>query len=132
MTKQDWKEVEESLKSFYSIARLRCDGYEVAFVLKRISQMKNGICVYVNSVLEGKWLLEDCEERRRFLCPMKKSVYSRKQKEGLKKFSKRLRTRLDLPDPDKKYTYYLPYWTSFKSLKSHLIKNNSNIELVRE
>lgn len=131
MNPQEWKEVEKSLEDLWSLVKLKCDGYEVAFALRRISQMKNGILVFVNGGFKGKWLLEDCEERRRFLCPLKKSVYSKKQQEGLKKFSKRLRKKVGLPDPDVKYTCYYPYWTSFRSLKSHLIKNNKSIELVR-
>ncbi|TEB10659.1 hypothetical protein [Pelotomaculum propionicicum] len=131
MNPQEWKEVEKSLENFWSPVSLKCDGYEVTFVLRRISQMKNGIVVFVNGVFELRWLLEDCEERRRFLCPMEIYVYSKKQREGLKKFSKKLRKSVGLPDPDTKHTYYRFYWTSFISLKKHLIKNNKSIELVR-
>ncbi|SFH21635.1 hypothetical protein SAMN05660649_04286 [Desulfotomaculum arcticum] len=129
MTNEDWKEVEQQLQSIFSHVELKCDGYKVALVLKRLSQMKNGIIVYVNGIFEYKWLLDDCEERRRFCCPVKKSVYNQKHKAAMKKISKRLR---GLQDPEAKYTYYLPYWSSFRSLKSHLIKNNSSIELIRE
>jgi len=132
ITAQEWKEIEEHLKSFYSTVRLNCDGYDVALRLERIDQFKNGILVYVNGELKMKWLGEDCEERRRFLRPVKKSAFSQKQKASLKKMSKRLRQKAGLPDPDASYTYYAPYWTSFRTLKSHLIKNNSTIELVRE
>lgn len=131
MTPQEWKEVENSLAVLWAPVKLRCDGYEVTFILERISQMKNAILLYIGGVCKAKWALEDCEERRRFLCPVQKSVYSRKQKEGLKKFSKKLRAKYNLPDLDEKFTYYRLYWTNFKSLKRHLIKNNKSIELVR-
>lgn len=130
MNPQEWKEVEESLAILWSPVKLKCDGYEVTFILERISQMKNAILFYIGGVCKAKWALEDCEERRRFLCPVQKSAYTSKQKEGLKKFSKKLRAKLDI-DPDKKFTYYHLYWTNFKSLKRHLIKNNKSIELVR-
>lgn len=132
MTSQDWKEVEKSLKSFYSSVKLRCDGYEVTLLLRQISQFKNAILVYVNGVIKGEWLCKDCEERRRFLRPVKSSLYSQKQKAALKKISKSLRKKTGLLDPEASYTSYRYDWTSFKALKSHLSKHNSNIELVRE
>lgn len=130
MTSQDWKEVEECLKSFYSSVQLNCDGYEITLRLERIDQFKNVIVVYVNGEWKGKWSIEDCEERRRFFRPVKKSTFSQKQKAALKKMSKRLRQKYGYPDPDASYTYYAPYWTSFRALKSHLIKKNSTIKLI--
>lgn len=130
MTTQDWKEVEERLKSFYDAVELAIDQYKVNLVLERISQFKNVIMVYINGKIDWKWSSEDCEERRRFFQPCTKSLVSPKQKKSLSKISKRLRKEVGLLDPDVKYTFYRPYWTSFKSLKRHLTKNNDSIELV--
>lgn len=132
MTSQDWKEAEERLKSFWSPVRLKCDGYDITLRLERLDQFKNGILVCVNGEIRGEWLSKDCEERRRFMRPVKKSVWTQKQKASLKKISKRLRQKTGLFDPDAKLTFYYLHWTSFKALKSHLIKHNSNIEMVRE
>lgn len=129
MTPKDWKEVGESLKLFYSTVKLRCDGYEVTLLLGRISQFKNAILIYINGVVKGEWLSKDCEERRRFFRPVTKSLFSRKEKSSWKKLSKK--TRLEL-EAKCRYTSYYSYWTSFRALKSHLIKNNDNIELIRE
>lgn len=132
MTPQDWKEVEEKLKSFYDHVKLNCDGYEVTFILRRLSQFKNAIQMYVNGYMKGVWILEDCEERRRFIRPIKRYLHSPKGRARLKKFPKRWRKESKLLDPDAVVVGYLPYWTSFKSLKSHLIKNNQSITLIRE
>lgn len=132
MTAQDWAEVEERLKSLHSAVKLMCDGFEVTCVLERIGQFKNAIVVYVNGKIEGKWLLEDCEERARFFQPVLKSKVSLRRRAVLKKLSKELRQKYGFPDPDAKFTLYRPYWTSFKALKKHLIKHSSNIELVYE
>lgn len=133
MTPRDWKEVEERLAMLYSSGvRLRCDGYEVRLILERVSQFRNAIRVYVGGVFRGKWLLEDCEERRRFLRPVKRSLHSRRSKAALRKIPKRVRRQVGLPDPDAKIVCYSFYWTSFKALKAHLIKHNKSIELVRE
>lgn len=117
---------------FHSPVELRCDGYEVTLVLVRISQFKNGIKVYIAGVIKGEWLVNDCEERQRFFRPVKRSVFTQKQKAAMKKVSKRLRQKAGLLDPDASFTYYAPYWTSFRALKRHFIKHNSDIELIRE
>lgn len=132
MTPQDWKEVEENLKYFYTTVKLKCDGYNITLRLERISQFENGILIYVNGKMDFKWIGEDCEERRRFMQPVKKSLFSQKQKASLKKISKRLRQKSGLPEPNVSYTCYRPYWKSFRSLKSHLVKNNNSIELIKE
>lgn len=127
ITAQDWKDIERKLNGFYDRVRLVCDGYELSLVLRRYNQFRNVIAIYVNGVVEGKWYLEDCEERRRFFCPKTKNLLSRKEKAGLKKVSKRLLKQMEAKS---KYTYYEPYWSSFRALKSHLIKHNKVIELV--
>lgn len=130
MTKEDWKKVEESLDSFYDMVKLRCDGYILTLYLARYTQFKNGITVYVNGKVEGRWLVEDCEERRRFMRPVKNSVHPPKERAKLKKLSKRLQKSSPLLNPDASFLTYRSYWTSFKALKNHLIKNNTNIELL--
>lgn len=130
VTSQEWKEAEERLKSLWSPVKLKCDGYDLALCLERIGQFKNGILVYINGVMKMEWLAEDCEERRRFLRPVKKSVFSQKQKAALRKVSKRVRKENGLPELDASYIEYVPYWTSFRALKSHLIKHNSEIEMA--
>ncbi|MGC5328932.1 hypothetical protein [Brevibacillus sp. SYSU BS000544] len=127
ITPEDWKDIEQRMQGFFDRVKLVCDGYELTLALKRIGQFKNAIAVYVNGKIEGRWFVEDCEERRRFLCPRTKSFYSRKDMADFKKISKRIFKEMQAKN---KYVYYDPYWTSFRALKSHLIKNNKVIELV--
>lgn len=131
MTAEDWKYVEEKLKSFYNIVKLNCDGYKVDILLARVGQFKNEIRVYVNGVVNGEWCIKECEESRRFLRKISRSVYSQKQKDRYKKMSKKMQKHIGV-DIDRKYSYYLPSWTSFNSLKSQLIKENSSIVLIKE
>ncbi|EES73465.1 hypothetical protein POTG_01760 [Paenibacillus sp. oral taxon 786 str. D14] len=124
---QDWKDIERRLKGFYDPVKLVCDGYELTLILQRTGQFTNAIAVYINGKIDGKWLIEDCEERRRFFCPKSRSFYSRKDMANIKKISKRMFREMQAKN---KYVYYEPFWTSFRSLKNHLIKNNKSIELV--
>lgn len=129
MTKEDWNKVKEALESIFRIAKLRIDDYEVSIALRRYGVYKNVIAIYVNEKFEGKWLCEDCEERRRFCRKREKSLLSSKQKKNLSKLSKKTQKEL-LMDRKTTFIYYEPYWTSFNSLKKHLIDNNKCIELI--
>lgn len=126
MTPEDWKYVEERLKGLFSPVVLDCDGYRLHLELKRISQFKNAICFYVDGFFKVKWVLDDCEERRRFFRPITKRMLPKKASKGI---SKKMVKQFGL---DKTYTNYRGDWTSFRSLKSHLIKNNKEITLIRE
>jgi hypothetical protein len=127
MTPQEWKVVEENLKVLYHPVKLNCDGYEVTLILEQTGQFKNAIMVYIDGVVKGKWITNDCEERRRFFQPVTKSLWSTKQLASMKKLSKKMRRKFE---GRSKYTYFRPYWTSFQSLKKHLIKENKEIQLL--
>ncbi|MTI82719.1 MAG: hypothetical protein FH756_02230 [Firmicutes bacterium] len=131
MSVEDWDKVKERLHHLYDPVKLNCDGYEVTLMLERQGQFKNGIMVYVNGMFKGKWIVDDCEERRRFYRQIVRSFHSAKGKAELKKISKRLRQKCKALDPDAKYTTYSCYWKSFNALKKHFIKHNDTIELVK-
>ena len=129
MTNEDWQEIEEKLKSLFLIVKLRCDEYEVSIKLQRINQFKNVIAVYVNGQIKAEWMAKECEESRRFFRKVIKSTMSRKQKDAFKKLPRKLQKEFEI---NSTYSYYDPSWTSFKSLKKHLIENNNNIGIIRD
>lgn len=128
MTAEEWKKVDKALKSVFSSgATLLIDGYEVTFVLMQKTQFTNAIAVYINGEFKIKWLAEDCEERRRFLCCKRKTIIKEKD---YKNYG--IRSKKAIQEFADKYSYneYSAYWCNFAKLKKHLIKNNENIELV--
>lgn len=129
MTKEDWNNAESALKNLFSYVNLKIDGYDVTLHLERMDTYKNGIMVYVNGKINGKWLFDDCEERRRFLRKREKLLMSTKQINAFKKMPKKMQKEYK-ELYEKKYVYYDFYWTSFNSLKRHLLKENESIELV--
>jgi hypothetical protein len=129
LTKEEWIKVQERLSSLFCVVNLKIDGYNVALSLTRISTYKNAIAVYVDGGFRGKWLIEDCEERRRFLQKRERSLLSDKQMASIKKLSKK-RQKEFMEKYNTKYDTYSSHWTSFGALKKHLIANNENIELV--
>lgn len=127
MTKAEWEQIEKSLQSPWGSVSLICDGYNLTLQTQR-DKMRLVIMTYINGHFKGIYMSEDCEERRRFLRPKVSKVYKDSFFKGFtKKEQKYLRAKYD-----KSITTYLPYWGSFRPLKTHLIKNNTSIELAPE
>lgn len=127
MNKEEWEKVEKSLFGCFEKVVLLIDGLEVTVVVEPYMALKNVFTVYVNGSLKGKWLSEDCEERRRFYQKHTKNLLSRKDQKRLAREKKAIRDAVGKTT----YDWYTPYWTSFKSMKAHFIKNNKSIELVK-
>lgn len=129
MTEAEWKRVEKSLRNVFSYgAKLSVDGYEVSLCLRQISQFSNAIAVYINGEFRGKWLSEDCEERRRFFCCKKKSVFKDKD---AKEFGVRSKKRIAELKEQYSYCEYSSHWKNFRKMKKHFIDNNREIELIK-
>ena len=127
MNKEEWEKVEKSLFGCFEKVVLLIDGFEVTVVVEPYTALKNVFTVYVNGSWKGKWLSEDCEERRRFYQKHTKNLLSRKDQKRLAREKKAIRDAVGKTT----YDWYTPYWTSFKSMKAHFIKNNKSIELVK-
>lgn len=127
MTKEEWEYAEKRLYNTYSKLQLKVDDYDVSIVVEPLKPLKNVLVVYVNGEWKGKWLSEDCEERRRFYQKHTGNILSRKEQKRLAREKKAVREAVGKTT----YDWYSPYWTSFRSLKSHLLKNNKSIEFVK-
>jgi hypothetical protein len=128
MSKEDWQAVKARLDSFYSPVVLDCDGYRLSLKLVRVSTFENAIAVYVDGWFRGEWLLNDCEQRRRFMRPMTTRLYRRNDFKG---FNKRELKRLRI-DTEKAITVYSSHWKNIGALIRHLKSNNVEISLIKE
>ncbi|MGS1014086.1 hypothetical protein ACVCL0_09165 [Rhodanobacter sp. UC4450_H17] len=124
MTRGEQMELERRLVFPGAVAKLQCDQYVVALEVQR-DKMRMVVMVYVDGHFKGKWMAEDCEERRRFLRPVirRPKPYTPKQ---VKLLGKRW---CDAQREKHTHTYYLPYWSSVRTLLRHLHKHNSAVEL---
>ena len=127
MTKEEWATVDKSMQSPYGRASLLCDDFTITIETGLYKRRLSSI-IYVNGHFKGAWMLNDCEERRRFFRPIKSLVWRKKITKG---FSKKSLKSLNI-DPTETRIAYSAEWSSFRSLKAHLIKNNTSIELVTE
>lgn len=131
MTKEEWDKVQAQIeKSVGGQAKLKIDGYEVNLYLIPESTYKNQIAVYVNGYIKMEWCVAKTAEAE----AIRKRFYSEHKKCCLKKPCRRLtkneQAAFEKAKKECTYSYYLPYWSSFSSLKRHLIKNNNSIEIM--
>lgn len=128
MTKDEWAGIADRLKRFYNFVELDCDGYRLSLHLGQISTFRNAIVINVNGRFKWRWVIKDCEERRRFMRPATRRIHPKNAYKGI---GRRTLKRMCI-DPDATYIFYYPYWTNFNALRLHLVKNNANIVLARE
>ena len=74
MTVEDWKEVETRLSIPYSSVKLKIDGYDVTIGHAMEKPLKHCLVIYIDGIFKTKWVLEDCEIRRRFCSKHTKSL----------------------------------------------------------
>lgn len=103
--------------------------YEVSLALRQVSQFRNAIVVYINGEFRGKWLTEDCEERRRFF-PCKKRCLTNTNE--LKKMGIRSKKEIQKFKEMATCNTYSSAWTSFNAMKKHFETNNNSIEILEE
>jgi hypothetical protein len=136
MNKEDWKTLENRCYFPHSQAHLLVDGYRLTIQVERYSKTLLQFClaVYVNGKIDYQQAKQDCEERRRFWRKTTRRLHSARDidkifKGSPKKYRAQTIKSLGL---DKTFDHYIPYFMSFSSLKSHLVKHNTSIELSQE
>ena len=137
MSKEDWAAVESRLlMSRYSV-HLDCDGRILMLIRMPKREMSDCIRWYVNGKFDYSWLTTDCEDRRRFARPCKAYEFRKKFRDSmndLRRTMKRIPKKYQaaFADANERCTIYSSYWTSFRALRRHLQKNNSEISILRD
>lgn len=126
MTREDWQFVEEQLRYAHGTVRLVCDGYQLDLQVQMIKDREYAIVPYVNGWMKVSWGLQDCEERRRFFDAVSVRLWKPVHFKGI---SKSTLKSMNI-DMDQRSVHYRAWWTSFKRLQAHLVRNNREISLV--
>lgn len=128
LTKEDIEKITAELALPWGYARLRCDGFDVTVAVVRTGTLKYGLTVFIDGFQKGKHMLEDCEERRRFLRPATRYLYSPKQRQKIvKDCGKRMAKQIGV---DKSFTIHSHSWLSARTMLRHFVANNTTVELV--
>lgn len=133
MTKEEWEQVEKEMFPPYGHVKLKIDGYDVSLGFVEVVGFRWEIAVCVNGKIRFEDLQTDCEIRRRFYQKHTRSIMPKDKKDKLLKGMKKAeREKFEQENYNMMYyDYYMPTWASFKKLKAHLIKNNTNIEWIK-
>jgi len=123
-----WQRAEAELESPFGAVDLRCDDYRVSLRVAKLSARKFTIALYIDGWFKGEWLFRDCEERRRFLRPVKVSRYGASL---VKKMTKVIGKRRAQSEYGEKITVFYANWDSFGALKRHLLRNNDSVVITR-
>lgn len=129
MTKEEWKHVEEKLNSAFSRVDLLVDGYAITIRKEPCDKMRLGLTVYVDGTIKGEWVVQDCEIRRKFYYCSERSLLTAKERKKLQKERKAVREAVLARAS---YQVFSPVFYSFRTLKSHFLKQNTSIELCKE
>ena len=126
ITIEEWKSVEDALKSPLSNVKMMIDGYNVTIAHAMVKPLQFCLAIYIDGKFDFKWAMDDTDIRRRFCCKHTKSMLTAKDKKKLhvtdKQFQKLKKKH--------SFDWYDPYWNSFRSMKAHFVKNNKSIELI--
>ena len=130
MTK--WKQLEEQLSGVFASAKIKADGYEVAFYKRLGKGERLVIETYVNGEIRGEWFStgENGTHKHpeaRFFRPHKHRLCKLKEYPKLRRiFGKKEADRMVALTT----VAYGPIWNSPRTLISHLKKNFPDLELV--
>ncbi len=133
LTDKHWKILTQILTPPRSI-QLHIDSYYV--IVEAVRHIKNPLNGHLTVIVNHpkyrtwNWLWEksdECENMRMRFCRPRQKSCVRATKSNVKKYGKRF---LKSFKKDTMVTVYDPSWPSLSSLKRHLIKNNSSIELT--
>jgi hypothetical protein len=126
-TPEQWQAAHVALCGLFGSVELHCDGYRLTIEKRLLNERNLCLLPYVNGEWKVAWMVNDCEERRRFMRPVTRRRHSAK--------TEKLFRRIDRITGNKRQynetiTYHFWEWLSFAALKRHLIKNNEAIHLV--
>ncbi|AXV78906.1 MULTISPECIES: hypothetical protein [Ralstonia solanacearum species complex] len=130
LTREQIIAIDYELSRPYGMARLECDGYRVDVHVERAKGLSYILMVYVNGGWHPAWTKGECEEAKRFMRPVSRSLFTAKRKADLTKAFGKRGVKQAFPDLDKKITQYMPTWSSAKPMLRHFLKTCSDISLV--
>jgi hypothetical protein len=128
MTKEDWKQIEQIVNKGGSVD-IRIGDDVITIKLGRM-KLKLVYTIFVNGEIKGEWFTKDgdCGIAERYYCKKQMNMYNN-YKDIIKVLGKRRAKKEGFLD---KFEFYVPSFSSFRTLKSQYISRHKNIELVEE
>jgi len=130
VTKEDWAKVEKALSGTYGYAKLKVDGREVTFQRQLVQKNRLAIVTYVDGLI--KWEAMEVKKEHpdaSYWRPRSRFLHTAKSRAAARKLSKRLLKKIG-GDPDEKFYFFDPTWTSVGAIRLHYKKTFESIELI--
>lgn len=134
ISKEQWKAISEELDSFMPTVQFMLDGHKISINKEGYGKMQLALAVYI----DGTICMAHSTEAHDDFNPVTHKVWFKKtmwaysparQKKMIKQFGKR-RAKEYFPNLEKKHFYYMPCFTSVRTLIGQYKKLES-LELVR-
>lgn len=134
LSKEQWLEIEKSLGYQFGKVKLMCDGYEITARVES-SRMKLYIMIYIDGLFKIEWADGKDDRCIKFYKKSIKYFSSAKvRKAALKPSRLRYLSKEDREhfkeSVEKKFEYFVPYWTNPKALCRHIRKTCTDIEFI--
>lgn len=128
LSKEDREKIADELRYPFGCVELQCDQFMIHLKVQSRGERRQTIVVYVDGWLRGTWLIDDCEERRRFMRKVERFVFPAKSRASfLKEFGKRAFKRNQM---DQKIVGYDPTWNSVTTMLRQFQRTCDSVELV--
>ncbi|MDQ2822435.1 MAG: hypothetical protein M3Y65_19005 [Pseudomonadota bacterium] len=130
LTKEQKEKVIADLSIIYGVAKLQCDGFEVALQVQRFGGIKYRVMTYVNGTIRGEWCSakNNAPESKFFRKVVRLNVSTAKRLKLEKDFGKRFVAKDKYINGS--FSYYLPDWTSGRAAINHLCKVCESVEII--
>ncbi|MGH1509493.1 hypothetical protein [Ralstonia solanacearum] len=130
LTREQIVAIDHELSSPYGMVQLMCDSYRVDVRVERAKGLSYTLMVYVNGAWHPAWIKGECEEAKRFMRPVSRSLFTAKRKAELTKSFGKRGVKQVFPELDKKITQYMPTWSSAKSMLRHFLKTCEDVSVM--
>ena len=125
LTDADRKSLCKQLSYAHAWVDLDCDGYAVSIYTFQMRPLQYGLFVLIGGHFKGAWLLDDCEERRRFMRPVSRYRFNKSVRT-----TSALRRMFGRKKIDSKVVSYKVVWLSPRAMLRHFEGNNKIITIV--
>lgn len=130
LTPAQRKAIVQELDAWGEVA-LICDDYNVLLRTVHIKPRRGAIIAYINGKHLGKWLIEDCEERRRFFRETSRYLHSTQTRRLMRKALGGAQcSKENLARINERFVSYSGFWFSAPALLRHILRHNRSVELV--
>lgn len=124
-----WNQIQEELDIFSTI-HLKIKDNKVALVMVfSKKRMRADIFIYINGVLKGA---EEKELQEMFWNEKKRAAWSPKIKKSIIKRHGKKKALSIFPDLNETFSYYIPFFNSFSTLKNQYKNRHKEIYWIRK